>query len=73
MTPQVHELTTEQREELRAVYVTVDALHHLTFTEALNERAILICLWNVAQARRKTRARMAAAAAVFQLTPPCDR
>lgn len=73
-TPQRRDLTAEQREELRCVYVSVPALHHLTFDEALADRSILICLWNLAKARRKTRARLAAAAEYFDLrSPPCSR
>jgi hypothetical protein len=68
-TPALKDLTDDQRADLRAVYATLPALHHLTFDECLTETSIRICLWNVACARRKTRARLAAAVQVFQLTP----
>lgn len=68
-TPQLSALTVEQITELHAVYAGLSALHHLTFDECLRDRSILICLWNVAQARAKTRARMRAAIQIFELTP----
>lgn len=68
-TPQLQDLTDEQRAELHAVYAGLTALHHLAFEECLHDRSILICLWNVAQARAKTRARLRAATEGFELTP----
>lgn len=66
-TPPYAQLTQEQREDLRGVYVSLSSLHHLSFEACLVDTAIRICLWNVAQARRKTRARKAAAAEYFEL------
>ena len=68
-TPQLSAITAEQRAELQAVWVGINALHHLSFDECLHDRSILICLWNVSQARAKTRARLRAAAELFELTP----
>lgn len=68
-TPAYKDLTAEQREELRAVYVTVHNLHHIPFEHCLLDTAFRICLWNVAQARRRKRARLAAATQVFELKP----
>jgi len=69
ITPALKDLTAGERAELHAVYASVPALHHLTFDAALDDRAILICLWNVNHARRKTRARIAGAAEAFELRP----
>jgi hypothetical protein len=62
------DLTTEQRDAMRAIYVSTSALHHLSFDECLIDTSIRICLWNCAKAREKARARTAAAAEYFQLT-----
>jgi hypothetical protein len=68
-TPKLAELTADQRAELHAVYASVASLHHIPFELALADTAIRICLWNVAQARRKVRARQRAAAEFFELRP----
>lgn len=66
-TPQLRDLTAEQRDALHTVYLSITPLHHLKFDECLADRGIQICLWNVAKARQKKRARQAAAEEVFQL------
>lgn len=68
-TPAAEDLTAEERDELYAVYLTIPSLHHISFSLTLQDSATRICLWNVAHARRKTRARKTAAVDVFELTP----
>lgn len=69
MTPAARDLTADERNELREVYLRTPPLHHLTFDQCLVDTAIRICLWNVAMGRRKALARRKAAEEIFRLTP----
>lgn len=68
MTPAI---TTQQRLELFAVYLSLPDLHHIEFDEALADTALYICLKNTAEARKRAKlaSRRAANDTPFELTP----